>query len=192
MNTSTDGSLVPQQGWWSRNWKWALPSGCLGLLLTCGCLGPLIFGATMWQSLRGTGVVVDAVAQAKQSVEVREALGEPIESSTVPQQISINSSDEQGSARFTIGLKGPKASGTLYAEAYKQGEEAWTFTTLKVEVPDHPVINLLGPTPEPAPDAVPFNPDSLPDVEPLPEEEAPAPEKPERGKPEQGKEDIQL
>ena len=120
-NTSTDGSLVPQQGWWSRNWKWALPSGCLGLLLTCGCLAPLIFGATMWQSLRGTGVVVDAVAQAKQSLEVREALGEPIESGLMPQQISIDSSDEQGSARFAIPLKGPKASGTLYGEAYKRG-----------------------------------------------------------------------
>ena len=59
-------------------------------------------------------------------------------------------------------------------------------------MPDHPAINLLGPTPEPAPNAVPFNPDSLPEVEPLPEEEAPAPEKPGRGKPEQGKEDIQL
>jgi Cytochrome oxidase complex assembly protein 1 len=189
MNTSAEGELVPQQGWWSRNWKWAVPSGCLGLMLSCGCLGALLFGATIWQSLRGSGVIVDAVTQAKQSLEVREALGEPIESSTMPQQVSIESDDVGGAAHFAIPLKGPKGSGTLFGDAYKRGEE-WTFTTLKVEVPDHPVINLLGPTPEPAPDAVPFNPDSLPEVEPLPEE--PAPHKPERGKPGEGKEDIQL
>ncbi|MFY0570883.1 cytochrome c oxidase assembly factor Coa1 family protein [Archangium lansingense] len=181
MNTSAEGQLVPQQGWWNRNWKWALPSGCLALLLTCGCLGPLIFGATIWQSLQGSGVLVDAVTQAKQSVDVREVLGEPIESGSVPQQFSINSSDEKGAASFAVPLKGPKASGTLYGEAYKSGEE-WTFTTLKVEVPDHPVINLLGPAAEPAPDTVPFNPDSLPEVEPLPENEEPAQEPPEKGK----------
>lgn len=169
MNTSAEGQMAPQQGWWSRNWKWALPSGCLGLLLTCGCLGPLIFGATMWQSLRGTGVIVDAVAQAKQSPEVRQVLGEPIESGMFPQG-SVNIRNQQGFADLAIPLNGPKASGTLYVEAHKS-EDAWTFTTLKVEVPDHPVINLLGGEPEPAPDTVPFDPGALPEVEPLPEDE---------------------
>lgn len=190
MNTSAEGQLVPQQGWWNRNWKWALPSGCLALLLTCGCLSPLLFGATIWQSLRSSSVIVDAVAQAKQSVEVREVLGEPIEAGSVPQQFSMQSSNEKGAARFAVSLKGPKAKGTLFGEAYKSGEE-WTFTTLRLEVPDHPVINLLGPELEPAPDTVPFKPDSLPDVEPLPEDDEPAPGQPEQGE-EKGKEDIQL
>jgi hypothetical protein len=192
MNTMSEGQLVPQPGWWSRNWKWALPSGCLGLLLSCGCLGALIFSATAWQSMRSTSVLVDAVTQAKQSLEVREALGEPIESDTVPQQFSIHSGTEGSSARFAVGVKGPKASGTLYGEASKRDEDAWTFSTLKVEVPDHPVINLLGPTPEPAPNAVPFDPKSLPDVEPLPGDDEPAPRKPGRGTSGQGQEDIQL
>ncbi|MFE8601921.1 cytochrome c oxidase assembly factor Coa1 family protein [Archangium violaceum] len=193
MNTTTEGQLVPQPGWWSRNWKWAVPSGCLGLLLSCGCLGALLFSATAWQSLRGTGVLVDAVTQAKQSLEVREALGEPIESSAIPQQYNMYTGNDGSSARFAVGVKGPKASGTLYGEGHKKDdEEAWTFTTLKVEVPDHPVINLLGPEIEPAPDTVPFDPKSLPDVEPLPENEEPAPRKPERGKTEQEQEDIQL
>ncbi|WP_052517903.1 cytochrome c oxidase assembly factor Coa1 family protein [Archangium violaceum] len=193
MNTTTEGQLVPQPGWWSRNWKWAVPSGCLGLLLSCGCLGALLFSATAWQSLRGTGVLVDAVTQAKQSLEVREALGEPIESSAIPQQYNMYTGNDGSSARFAVGVKGPKASGTLYGEGHKKdGEEAWTFTTLKVEIPDHPVINLLGPALEPAPETVPFDPKSLPDVEPLPENEEPAPRKPERGGSAQGQEDIQL
>ncbi len=183
--------MAPQRGWWSRNWKWVVPTGCLGLLLSCGCLGPLVCGATVFESLRGSGVVVDAVAMVKQSPEVKETLGEPIESS-MPRQISIQSNDEEGTARFAIPLQGPKASGTLYGEAYKRGEE-WSFTTLRVEVPDHPVINLLGEPPKPAPDTVPFNPKALPDVEPLPEDDAPAPRQPERRPSEKkGQEDIQL
>ncbi|HZI06139.1 MAG TPA: cytochrome c oxidase assembly factor Coa1 family protein [Archangium sp.] len=186
MSTTSEGQMVPQRGWWSRNWIWAAPVGCLGLLFSCCVLGFLIFGATTWQSLRGSGVLVDAVTQAKQSLEVREALGEPIESSMVPQQYSMHSGTDGGSASFAVGLKGPKGSGTLHGEAYKKGDE-WTFTTLKVEVPDHPVINLLGPSSEPAPKTIPFDPKSLPDVEPLPEDEEPAPRKPK-----QGQEDIQL
>lgn len=193
MNMMSEGQLVPQPGWWSRNWKWAAPSGCLALLLSCGCLGILVFSATALQTLKGSGVLVDAVAQARQSLEVREALGEPIESSLVPRQYSMHSGTEGSSARFAVTLKGPKASGMLYGEGYqKDDNDPWTFTDLKVEVPDHPVINLLGPTPEPAPNAVPFNPRSLPDVEPLPEDEEPAPRKPNRGGSKQGQEDIQL
>jgi hypothetical protein len=183
MNTMPEGQLVPQRSWWSSNWKWVVPSGCLGLLLSCGCLGALLFGVT-WQALRGTGVFVEAVAQAKQSPEVRQALGEPIEAGLMLQG-SIQTGNDQGSADFSVPLQGSKARGILHVEAYKNGDD-WRFTTLKVEVPDHPVINLLGGAPEPPPNTIPF-PDSLPDVEPLPEDD-----EPERSKPEREPEDIQL
>ncbi|PTL83810.1 cytochrome c oxidase assembly factor Coa1 family protein [Vitiosangium sp. GDMCC 1.1324] len=197
MNTMTEGHLAPQQSWWSRNWKWVVPSGCLGLLLSCGCFTALIFGVT-WQALRGTGVFVDAVAQAKQSPEVQQALGEPIEAGLMLQG-SIQTHNDQGSANFSVPLKGAKTDGTLYVEAYKNAD-TWKYTTLKVEVPGRPTIDLLGGEPEPPPDTVPF-PDSLPDVEPLPGEEEepgepaePEPEEPhqEQRAPERKKEDIQL
>lgn len=191
--------MVPPQSWWGRNWKWLVPTGCLGMLLSCGCLGALIFGFT-WQTLRGTGVFVEAVTQAKQSPEVRQALGEPIEPGMMLQG-SIHTSNDQGSASFTVPLKGPKAEGTLEVDAYKRGEgDDWTFTTLRVEVPGRPPIDLLGGAPTPPPDTVPF-PDSLPEVEPLPDDDAPGdtgePAEPEQHAPEDGdgrrkKEDIQL
>lgn len=182
MNTMTEGHLAPQQSWWSRNWKWVLPSGCLGLLLSCGCFTALIFGFT-WQALRGTGVFVEAVAQARQSPEVRQALGEPIEAGLMLQGSIQTHNNDQGSANFSVPLKGSRAEGTLFVEAYKHGEE-WKYTTLKVEVPGHPTIDLLGGPPESPPDTVPY-PDSLPDVEPLPDEGEP-------DEPAKPKEDIQL
>lgn len=188
--------MAPQPSWWSRNWKWVVPSGCLGLLLSCGCLGALLFGVT-WQALRSTGVFVEAVTQAKQSPEVRQALGEPIEAGMVPQgSIESHTEDgaQRGSANFSVPLKGPRADGTLYVEAYQNGDK-WTFTTLTVEIPGRPSIDLLGGAPAPPGNTVPF-PDSLPEVEPLPEDEAPGdtgePAEPERHDSEQKKDDIQL
>jgi hypothetical protein len=193
MNTMTEGQMAPQRGWWSRNWKWVVPSGCLGILLSCGCLGALIFGLT-WQTLRSTGVFVEAVAQAKQSPEVRQALGEPIEAGMMLQGSIETHNGDRGSANFSVPLKGSKAEGTLFVEAYKNGEK-WQFTTLAVEVPGRPTIDLLGGAPAPPADTVPF-PDTLPEVEPLPEDDAPGdtgePAEPERQDSEQRKDDIQL
>ncbi len=169
MNTVPEGEMAPQRGWWSRNWKWVVPTGCLGLLLSCGCLGAVFIGA-ITQSLRGSGAVVEAVALAKQSPEVRQALGEPIEAGLMVQG-SIQSSGGQGSADVTIPLDGPKADGTLRVEAYKDGE-TWKFTTLQVEVPGQPPIDLLGARPAPPANTVPF-PDTSPEEEPLPEEQEP-------------------
>jgi len=177
--------MAPQRGWWSRNWKWVVPTGCLGLLLSCGCLGALLFGVT-YQALRGTGVFVEALTLAKQSPEVRQALGEPIEAGLMLQG-SIESHDEQGSANFSVPLNGAKARGTLYVEAYKNGDR-WSFTTLQVEVPGRPTIDLLGGGPAPPPDTIPF-PDSLPEVEPLPEDDEHGDSPSEPAEPQ---EDIQL
>jgi hypothetical protein len=171
MNTMPEGEMAPRRGWWGRNWKWVLPTGCLGLLLTCGCFGALIVGAVT-QSLRGSGAVVEAVALVRQSPEVREALGEPIEAGLMVSG-SIQSSNDRGSADVAIPLKGSKADGTLRMEAYKDADE-WKFTTLQVDVPGRPTIDLLGGSPAPPANTVPF-PETLPDVEPLPElpEDAP-------------------
>jgi hypothetical protein len=158
----------------------------MGLLLSCGCLGAVIVGAVT-QSLRGSGAVVEAVALAKQSPEVRQALGEPIEQGLMVQG-SIHSSGDQGSADITIPLDGPKADGTLRVEAYKDGN-AWRFTVLQVEVPGQPPIDLIEEKPTPPPNTVPF-PD-LPEVEPLPEDEEPRRAPDEPAEPER-QEDIEL
>jgi hypothetical protein len=192
-----EGGLAPQQSWWSRNWKWVIGGGCLGILLSCGCLSAVIFGVT-YSALKGSSVYVDAVATAKQSPEVREALGEPVEAGFTMQG-SVNVGDEGGRANFSVPLQGSKKEGSLKVEAFKQGGD-WQFTTLRVEVAGQDSIDLLAnarpaippeavPTPEELPGAPPpeqgehedSNPDLGEPVEPEPSEE-----------PSDGKEDIQL
>jgi hypothetical protein len=133
------------------------------------------------------------VALAKQSPEVQQALGQPIEAGLMIQG-NIHSSGDQGSADVSLPLKGPKAEGTLRVEAYKNGD-TWKFTVLQVEVPGQPPIDLLGDAPAPPTNTVPF-PDTLPEVEPLPDDDAPGrapdePAEPEEQEPDH-KEDIQL
>ena len=45
----------PRRSWWSRNWKWALPVGCLLPVLLCGGGGALFF------FVFGLSIDVDAV-----------------------------------------------------------------------------------------------------------------------------------
>ncbi|MDQ6810149.1 MAG: cytochrome c oxidase assembly factor 1 family protein, partial [Verrucomicrobiota bacterium] len=68
---------APQPGWWSRNWKWFVPTGCLTFVLLgaafVAVIVVLVFGA-----LKSTDVYKTAVARAKANQEVRTALGDPI------------------------------------------------------------------------------------------------------------------
>jgi hypothetical protein len=191
-----DGGLAPQPSWWSRNWKWVLGGGCLGILLSCGCLSAIIFGVT-YSALKGTGVYVDAVAAATQSHEVQEALGAPVDAGFMMQG-SVNVDDEGGRANFSVPLQGSKKEGSLRVEAYKQGGD-WHFTTLTVEVPGQDSIDLLANArPSIPPEAVPA-PEEPPHLEPPehgahedPHPDLGEPAEPEPSEPEDGKQDIQL
>ena len=126
---------VPQRStWWSRNWKWFVPSGCLTLLvlfaIAIAGLFSLVFGM-----LKSSGAYTQAIARAEQNPALIAALGEPIHEGRFfsgnihTQDMSGNAS---GNASLAIPLSGPKGSGTLYVEASKKGD-AWTFSQLNFE-----------------------------------------------------------
>jgi hypothetical protein len=187
-----EGNLAPQRGWWSRNWKWVVPVGCLGTLATCGCLFTVIFGA-VFGAIKNTGAYTEAVALAVSDSEVQAALGTQIETS-LPQG-SVNSSDGRSTANLTIPLDGNKADGVLRVAAVDSGG-GWDYSVLQVEVPGRQPIDLrnraAGGTPRelapPTPDAPPAPPPMDSDDAPLPPDEA-GEEPPE---PPEGDADIKL
>ncbi|AKF83368.1 Cytochrome oxidase complex assembly protein 1 [Myxococcus fulvus] len=170
MDATPEGSLVPQRGWWSRNWKWVVPVGCLGMLASCGCLGFAMVGLGV-KSLSNMGAYTDAVAIAQSDAQVRRALGAPIQTG-LPKQSAVQSINGQTHAKFTIPLDGPQADGTLFIDATKQGEDEWRYDTLAVELEDGSRIDLRDDAPD-APDAFPSE-ETPEDDEPLP----PPPEPP--------------
>ena len=130
-----------KRGWWSRNWKWVVPVGCLSMLAAVAVvivlIVTLVFGA-----LKSSDVYKRAMAKATANPTVISELGEPIESGwMVSGSISVNGSS--GEADISIPISGPKKSGTIYAVGRKSAGE-WKFSRLEVEVPNRPLrINLL-------------------------------------------------
>lgn len=117
--------------WWSRNWKWFVPVGCLGLVLAAvggvALLVMLVFGV-----VKSSDVYQQSLAQAQASAQVREALGQPTKAGLFVTG-HISTSGSSGSAQLSIPISGPKGSGAIYAEATKSAGK-WSFSTLQVEV----------------------------------------------------------
>ena len=124
----------PQPSWWSRNWKWAVPVGCLVLLvpplLLTGFVGGIL--AIVFGSMKSSDVYQQAFNLARSHPAVVEALGEPVEDGLfMGGQISVTG--PSGSADISIPLHGPQGKGTIYAVATKSAGQ-WEYHTLEVAV----------------------------------------------------------
>ena len=129
-----------KRGWWSRNWKWFVPVGCLSIVAVVAVvivlIVTLVFGA-----LKSSDVYKQAMSKATANPTVISELGQPIESGWMVSG-SISVSGSSGEADISIPISGPKKSGTIFAVGRKSAGE-WKFSRLEVEVPDRPRINLL-------------------------------------------------
>jgi hypothetical protein len=130
--SSFPGTSQPQpQGWWSRNWKWFVPTGCLALIaLGIGFI--LVITVFVFSLMKSTDVYKTAVASAKGNAIVIEALGSPLEEGWFLSG-KTNVEGPSGEANIAIPISGPKGKGTIYAVATKSAGR-WNYTTLEVEV----------------------------------------------------------
>jgi hypothetical protein len=127
--------------WWSRNWKWFVPAGCLSCLVI-GCGGAAAIVALVFGTMKSSDAYQQAVAAARTSPAVEKALGTPLEEGYFTTG-SIQVSGPAGNAQLAIPITGPKAQGTLYVEALKSAGQ-WRFSTFVLEVePTRQRINLL-------------------------------------------------
>jgi hypothetical protein len=123
---------APAPGWWNRNWKWFVPTGC--------CLTPLVLGGAfaaflvlvIFGALKQTDVYKMAVARAKADSRVTAALGSPIEEGWYLSG-NTEANGASGHADLNIPISGPRGKGTIYAVATKSTGE-WTYTKLVVKV----------------------------------------------------------
>ncbi|WP_224364292.1 cytochrome c oxidase assembly factor Coa1 family protein [Hyalangium versicolor] len=135
-----EGNMAPQPSWWSRNWKWAVPVGCLGVMASCLCFG-VIAVVTGLYATNKSPAAQNALAIAMADSEVQATLGTPIRDAG-NWQSSVSYVNGQSQARFGIPLEGTKAQGLLRVEATKTGDD-WSYQVLQVEVPGQPPIDLL-------------------------------------------------
>ncbi|MCE9545227.1 MAG: cytochrome c oxidase assembly factor 1 family protein [Planctomycetia bacterium] len=122
--------------WWSRNWRWLVPVGCIAgfmafLAFCAGLAAICFFGIT--GMIKSSDAYQEAFARAKSSPAVAQELGSPINEGFFTTG-NINVSNDSGNARLSIPISGPTGAGTIEVVAEKVAGK-WTFSTLKVEIP---------------------------------------------------------
>jgi hypothetical protein len=124
-------ALPPRPGWWSRNWKWFVPSGCLTMLLLVA--GFVFFILTIvFGTIKSSDAYKAALARTRADPRVVSALGSPItDGFFISGQTNLSGSS--GHSDMTVPISGPKGKGTIYFVATKFAGE-WTFSKLMVEV----------------------------------------------------------
>lgn len=121
----------PQKNWWSRNWKWFVPTGCLTMLLACAGFVTLIFSIVLG-SLKSSDVYNESLAKARTNAQVTAALGTPVEPGFwVSGNISVENSS--GQADLSIPISGPNGNGTIYVTATKSAGR-WNYSTMICEI----------------------------------------------------------
>jgi hypothetical protein len=139
----TPAPQPPPTSWWSRNWKWFVPTGC--------CLTPLVLGGAfvaflvlvIFGAMKQSDVYKVAVARAKADPRVIAALGSPIKDGWyVSGKTNVNGGS--GEADLSIPISGPRGKGTIYAIATKFAGE-WTYSKLVVKVESTGETIDLGP-----------------------------------------------
>jgi hypothetical protein len=117
--------------WWTRNWKWFVPVGCLSMMLLFAA-GIFLVMSFVFGLIKSSDPYGQAMLRARASHAVIEAFGSPIKEGFFTSG-SINETGPSGTAQLAIPISGPKGSGTIYLEA-QESAGLWTFSKLEVEV----------------------------------------------------------
>src|SRR5947209_3846351 len=100
-----------QKGCWGRNWKWIVPTGCLGLIILVAAAAAGIFFFAV-SAVKSSEVYQFALDKAKSNATVVEELGEPIKDGwLVRGSVEMNGAGDH--ANFQIPISGPKKTGTI-------------------------------------------------------------------------------
>ena len=131
----------PAGNWWTRNWKWFVPTGCFTVLILFAAFITLIV-MIVFSAMKSTDVYRDALAHAKRDPAVVEALGSPIKDGFLLSG-NTNVNGAAGESNLAIPISGPKGKGTIYVSANKSLGR-WNYSGLVVEVGQtHERIDLL-------------------------------------------------
>jgi hypothetical protein len=150
---------MQQPSWFSKNWKWLVPVGCMVPMVCCGVFGIGAYVAAS-KMIQSSGAYLGAIAQVNASSEVDEALGTPV-TPGMGMTGSVKQQNQDGSADFSVPIEGTKGKGTLRVVASSQNGE-WSYTTVLVTTADGKKIDILEPPPIPVPE----RPDDPEDDEP--------------------------
>ncbi|MEY2438703.1 MAG: hypothetical protein QOI34_88 [Verrucomicrobiota bacterium] len=115
--------------WWTRNWKWFVPAGCLTFIaLGIACILGIVL--IVFGAVKSSDVYKVAFERAKSDSRVQQAIGTPIkEGWFVSGNTNVNGGS--GTSDLAIPIRGPKGKATIYAVATKSTGK-WKYSKLVV------------------------------------------------------------
>ncbi len=123
------------KNWFQRNWLWAVPSGCVGLLLCCTLAVGGMF-AVISTTIRNTEVFTQAMQTLESDPRALDALGSPIEAGWLIQgnvSTEFRNGVQAGEADLSVPVSGPNGSGQLIVSAEDFGS-GWEYRRLELQV----------------------------------------------------------
>lgn len=117
--------------WWTRNWKWFVPTGCLGSIFLFVGFVAIVF-TSISSMFKSSDVYKQALVNTRKNAEVIEAIGGDINEGYFTSG-KIEISGPSGEADFAIPISGSKGEGHVYVVATKKSGK-WIFETLEVEI----------------------------------------------------------
>lgn len=120
----------PRRSWFSRNWFWAVPVGCLSPVLLCGGFVTVI-ALSVFGLIKSITPYNDSLVMVQQDVNAIENMGEPIEAGFVVTG-NVHVSGSGGNADFSYPVSGPKGGGWVYVVAEKENGK-WTTKSVILE-----------------------------------------------------------
>ncbi len=128
-----------------RIWPWVvIPFGCFSILLVC-CGGFTLIGVGVLSALKSSEPYRVGLERAQSSVEVKEALGEPIDANFIVQgNISLNNDD--GEADISFPVSGPKGAGQVHVKGTKTNG-VWSYDEVSVTLENGATVIDLSESP---------------------------------------------
>ena len=119
-----------KKNWWSRNWKWFVPTGCVSLLLIFVlCIVGVFYEMT--NVIEKSDAYKGAIVEVQHNKLAAEKLGSEIKSNGMTSG-SININNNTSNCDVKIPVKGSKGTGTLYVVAHKR--DKWTYDELSIHI----------------------------------------------------------
>jgi protein-disulfide isomerase len=128
-----------RRNWWSRNWVWFVPAGCLTMLV-CLALVVCAFVLVAVSAVKSSGFYQTGVARAKSDARVQAALGSDLHDGMfLPGDTRMNGSLRE--YEFRIPISGSKGKGTIYLVVAKSAGQ-YQIDNLSVKTTDGEIIDL--------------------------------------------------
>lgn len=129
--------------WFQRNKSWALPVGCIGLVVVLGCCGLLgfaLFGVgkgvefAKVEAARMAQLQTDVKQKVETSPAAQEALGTPIQVTDFENH-GYNNVNGHVRVEYAFRAKGPKGIGDGTVVATREGSQGdWSYEQFQLDV----------------------------------------------------------